>query len=261
MARKNFPITPVDAAELAQSTGATNTALPLRAAIYVRVSSTDQLDGFSLDAQLRSARDYCAQRGWIVAHEYAEEGKSARPSDLRRRPEFSRLLTDADGGAFDVVVVHKLDRFARNVGVLMEAARRLTAAATSLVSITENLDYTNPQGKLVLTMLGALAEFYSDNLGQEVKKGFLERSLQGLHNGLLPLGAMAGPDGFPVPDTRSFTLPDGRTTSNFCSSSSACVCRDTAAAASPDCSTRRATGRRATGGGTSSAETRSTRYS
>src|SRR5262249_14633316 len=64
---------------------------PQRVAVYVRVSSEEQLDGYSLDAQMRAARAYCEDRGWEITATYPEEGRSARYEDLNRRPAGRRL--------------------------------------------------------------------------------------------------------------------------------------------------------------------------
>src|SRR5918997_4671183 len=81
------------------------------AAIYVRVSSREQVEGYSLDAQRRACRDFCAARGHTVVAEYADEGVSAHTDDLARRPDFARLLADAETGCLSLIVVHKMDRF------------------------------------------------------------------------------------------------------------------------------------------------------
>src|SRR5689334_5646587 len=70
----------------------------LRAAIYLRVSSEEQVAGYSLDAQERAARAYCAELGWPIVGEYRDEGKSARTDDLSKRPEFARMLADVEAG-------------------------------------------------------------------------------------------------------------------------------------------------------------------
>src|SRR5207248_311203 len=128
--------------------------------------------------------------GWPIVAEYVEEGRSARYEDLRRRPRFAALLEAADQRAFDVVLVHKLDRFARNLLVLLETLGRLGRANVALESATERLDYATPQGKLFMTLMGGIAQWYSDNLAKETKKGKDERREQGLYNGLLPFGTM-----------------------------------------------------------------------
>ena len=110
------------------------------------------------------------------------------------------MMEDAGSHRFDVIVVHKLDRFSRNLRVTLEHFERLGRAGVSFTSITEDMDFSSPWGRLALTLLGGLAQFYSDNLGLEVKKGKAERKAQGLYNGLLPFGAMEGEDGVPVAD-------------------------------------------------------------
>src|SRR3954462_2786101 len=99
-----------------------------RVALYVRVSSDEQIEGFSLDAQERAIVDYCLDHNYRVVARYRDEGVSARTDDLRKRPEFRRLLEDAEAGRFDVLIVHKLDRFARNLRVTLETLDRLERA-------------------------------------------------------------------------------------------------------------------------------------
>jgi site-specific DNA recombinase len=189
--------------------------LMLRAAIYARVSSKEQVDGHSLDAQLRADRQLCEQRDYEVVAVFVDEGVSARSDSIAKRPEFARLMAEAERGAFDVVVVHKIDRFARNLRVQLECLDRLGKARILFVSVMEpNLDYSRLGDFLVLTMFGAMAQQYSMNLSQETKKGWGERRRKGLYCGLLPFGAMKGPDGVPVPDTRLLVI-NGKETNNY----------------------------------------------
>ena len=176
----------------------------MRAAIYARVSSEEQVQGYSLDAQLRACRQFASAHDWEVAHEFVEEGRSARTDDVNKRPQFKLMMDEALTGGFEVIVVHKLDRFSRNLRVTLEHFERLAEANVSFTSITENMDFSSPWGKFALTMLGGLAQLYSDNLGLEVKKGKAERKAQGLYNGLLPFGMMKGEDGVPVVDSETF---------------------------------------------------------
>src|SRR5215204_348832 len=172
-----------------------------RAAVYLRVSSEEQIAGYSLSAQERAAEALVHQHGWEIVARYSDEGKSARSDDVTKRPGFRQLIADAETRRFDVVIVHKLDRFARNRRVAFDAFHRLGSAGVGFVSIAENMDYSTPSGQLMLTMLVGLAQFYSDNLSWETKKGKGERKARGLHNGLLPFGTTKGPDGLPVLDT------------------------------------------------------------
>src|SRR5215218_10319545 len=177
----------------------------MRAGVYARVSSDEQLEGFSLDAQRRAVSEFCAARGWRVVEEYVDEGKSARGDDLAKRPAFKRLMDDAAAGRLDVVVVHKLDRFARNIRVTFEQFQILHRHHVLFASVGEQgFDFTTPMGQVILSVLAAFAQYYSDNLGQEVKKGKRERKAQGLYNGLLPFGVKKNSTGIPVPDPENY---------------------------------------------------------
>ncbi len=171
----------------------------MRAGIYYRVSSEEQVDGFSLDAQRRLLLDHCAAKGWRVVEEYADEGKSARTDRIERRPAFKRMIEDAEAGKLDVVAVHKIDRFARNIRVTFESLELLARNRVGFVAVAQpDLDYTRPEGRLFMGMMATLAQYYSDNLSQETKKGKAERKAQGLYNGHIPFGMMKGADGIPV---------------------------------------------------------------
>lgn len=171
-----------------------------RAALYVRVSSEEQVEGYSLPAQRRAIEEYCRSHGYAIVQRYADEGKSGRSDDLAKRPAFKQMLDDADAGRFDVVIVHKNDRFARNRRVAFDAFHRLGSAGVGFVSIVENMDYSTPAGQLMLTMLVGLSQFYSDNLSAETKKGKAERKRQGFWNGLLPFGVATDTRGIPCLD-------------------------------------------------------------
>lgn len=177
----------------------------MQAALYARVSSEEQVEGYSLDAQRRAFNALVQGRGWTAYREYIEGGKSAHTDDINKRPVFKEAIDDALAKKYDVLVVHKIDRFARKLKVTLEYFEKLGKAGIGFVSIENQIDYTTSMGKLMLVMQGGLAEFYSDNLSQEVKKGLGERKAQGLYCGSLPFGAMKGEDGVPVPDPATFS--------------------------------------------------------
>ncbi len=108
------------------------------------------------------------------------------------------MINDAEAGLVDVVVVHKLDRFSRNLMTTLDTLQRLEGAGVGFVSISEAMDFTTPIGKVILATLGAFAEYYSANLSAETRKGKTERKKQGLYNGVLPFGTIKGEDGIPV---------------------------------------------------------------
>jgi len=160
----------------------------VRAVAYLRVSSVSQVDGHSLDAQERLFYELCKNRGWEAVRVYREEGRSAHVEAIGRRPVFRQLLEDSSRHEFDVAIVHTLDRWSRNLKVTLESLGILAKHDVGLVSITENIDYSRPEGMLFTQMLGAFAQYYSEALGTHVKKGLEQRATEGKHTGGIPFG-------------------------------------------------------------------------
>jgi DNA invertase Pin-like site-specific DNA recombinase len=146
------------------------------------------VEGHSLDAQERLFYEICKNRGWEPVRVYREEGRSAHVETIARRPIFRQLLDDATKHEFDVVVVHALDRWSRNLKVTLESLTILGKNNVGLVSISENIDYTRPEGMLFTQMLGAFAQYYSEALGNHVRKGMEQRATEGKHTGGIPFG-------------------------------------------------------------------------
>ena len=170
------------------------------AAGYIRVSTEDQTHGYSLDAQRAGIQEYCERNGYQLVLIYADEGVSAHTDKISKRPQLRLLLEHATQEQFDVVVVHTLDRWARNMRVQTEALKILGKARVGFVSVTEDLDYTTPEGQLMLTMMGGFAEFFSAQLGRHVKKAVKQRAEQGLQNGSVPFGYLSDDEtGIPCP--------------------------------------------------------------
>ena len=96
------------------------------------------------------------------------------------------------GGKFDVVIVDKIDRFYRHLGGLLATLDQLNSCGVSFASVQEKLDFTTPWGKLMLTVLGMLAEIYIDNLRQETRKGKIQHARKGLWLGAIPYGYCNG---------------------------------------------------------------------
>jgi len=157
----------------------------MRAALYARVSTEEQTEGYSLDAQVECFRRYCQDQGWQIVEEYLEPGASARSAE---RPVFKQMLRDAEADLFDILVVHKLDRFSRSLRDTLNLMSDLCNWGVSFVSIQEQFDFTVPAGRLQMQILGAVAEWFSGNLGQEIAKGIHQRALVGLPWGRLPTG-------------------------------------------------------------------------
>ena len=167
----------------------------MRYALLARVSSEEQVEGYSLDAQTRAFRSLVEARGGTVYKEWVEEGVSAHTDDVSQRPLFQEAINEVLAQRYDVLVVHKLDRFARNVRITLEYLDKLEKAGVGFVSISEQMDFSTPIGKVILANLAAFGQYYSDNLSAEVKKGLKERAMQGLWNGPVPFGYTKGDDG------------------------------------------------------------------
>ena len=139
----------------------------LRAALYVRVSTTDQ----TLENQLPELRRYVEDRGWS-ALEYADEGVSGT---AHRRPALDQLVTDARRRRFDVLVCWRLDRLGRSLKHLVTLLDDLAALGVAFVSLHEGIDATTPAGKLQMHILAAIAEFERARIAERVVAG-LERA-------------------------------------------------------------------------------------
>jgi DNA invertase Pin-like site-specific DNA recombinase len=147
-----------------------------------------QVEGHSLAAQERLFGELCRSREWEAVAVYREEWQPAHTESMKKRPMFRQLMEDASRDSFDIVVVHTLDRWSRNLRVTLESLAILAMHDVALVSITENIDYSTPQGRLLTQMLGSFAQFFSDMLGTHVSKGLDERAHLGLHTGGIPFG-------------------------------------------------------------------------
>ena len=175
----------------------------LRSAGYVRVSDESQVEGHSLDAQRNEITRWCKQNDYELVRIYSEEGRSAHTERIDRRGELVALLRAAEAGDFDVVVVHNIDRWSRNVGVQRQALQRLGDAKVGFASVREDIDFTTPAGRLLLTMIGGVAEFFSDQLGFHISKAQRQRAESGLPVGPVPFGSITPePGGVPKLDER-----------------------------------------------------------
>lgn len=158
-----------------------NTKQGLRAVLYARFSS-DLQRSESIDAQIRAMKKYCEQNRMIIIDTYVDEAKSAT-SD--KRPSFQKMIEDSKKHIFDVVLVHKLDRFSRNRYDSAMYKRTLKINGVKVFSVLENLDDT-PESIMLESLLEGMSEYYSKNLAREVMKGLKENALQCKHTGGQP---------------------------------------------------------------------------
>src|SRR6266404_7292140 len=172
---------------------------------YVRRSSWMQKDNFSIDAQKRAITDECARRGLPAPVFYEDDERSARGEQIAKRPAFKKLLDDVQAGKVQVIFVHTLDRWSRNVMVTLQSFRILSQHQTAFISLSEHIDYSTPEGRLQLTILAAFAAYFSDMLAKHTSKGKGERAAQGLYNGDVPFGYhWTGPKTPPEHDPETF---------------------------------------------------------
>lgn len=158
-------------------------AIP-RVSLYARFSSDNQRTE-SIDGQVRAMKAYCQQKHWQIVAVYIDEAKSATTD---RRPNFQQMIEDSGKGLFDIVLVHKLDRFSRNRYDSAIYKSKLKKNNVSIASVLERID-DSPESVMMEAMLEGMAEYYSKNLSREVMKGMTETALQCRHTGgCCPLG-------------------------------------------------------------------------
>lgn len=134
--------------------------------------------------QTRELREYAERRGWSVAGEYVDVGISGTKE---KRPDLDRLMHDAHRRYFDAVVVWKFDRFARSVSHLLRALETFKAQGIEFISFSEQLDTSTPAGKLVFTVLGAVAELERSLIVERVRAGMRNARAKGKKIGRPPL--------------------------------------------------------------------------
>jgi len=145
----------------------------MRAAIYARVSTAN--NGQDPRLQTRELGEFCERRGWTLA-EYVDIGISGTKE---KRPALDRLMADAHKRKFDVVVVWKFDRFARSVSHLLRALETFQALGIEFVSLTEGVDTSTPAGRMVFTVLGAVAELERSLIVERVRAGLRNARAKG----------------------------------------------------------------------------------
>src|ERR1700751_3681832 len=150
----------------------------MRAAIYARVSTSN--NGQDPRVQTREIREYCERRGWQIAGEYVDAGISGAKDS---RPELNKLMADAHRRRFDAVVVWKFDRFARSVSHLLRALENFNALGVGFVSLSGRIDTSTPTGKMVFTVLGAVAELERSLIAERVRAGLRNAKAKGTRLG------------------------------------------------------------------------------
>jgi DNA invertase Pin-like site-specific DNA recombinase len=146
----------------------------LKVAIYARVSTANK--GQDPAMQLRELREYVRARDWELHGEFIDNGVSGAKDS---RPELNRLMADAHKRKFDSVVVWKFDRFARSVSHLLRALETFRSLGVEFISVSESLNTSTPAGKMVFTVLGAVAELERSLIAERVRAGLKNARAKG----------------------------------------------------------------------------------
>jgi site-specific DNA recombinase len=162
----------------------------MKAVIYARYSSDNQRDE-SIDAQVRAIKEYAVINNISIVDIYSDEARSATTD---KRPDFLRMMKDSELAQFNLVLVHKLDRFSRNRYDSAFYKNLLKLNGVKVVSVLEPLD-DSPESVILESVLEGMSEYYSKNLSREVMKGMRETALKCKHTGgVPPLGYDVNPD-------------------------------------------------------------------
>ena len=146
---------------------------PQRVALYARVSKNNGQDP---ETQLIALREDAGHRGMTVIDEYVDIGISGAKD---RRPELDRLMTDARRRKFDAVLVARFDRFARSTKHLVLALEEFNSLGIDFVSLNESIDTSTPMGKMIFTVIGAVAELERSLIRERVMMGLDRATRQG----------------------------------------------------------------------------------
>jgi DNA invertase Pin-like site-specific DNA recombinase len=145
-----------------------------RAALYMRISTRNH--GQTTETQAVALREYATHRGFTIIEEYRDEGISGAKD---RRPALDRLMTDARHRRFDAVLVARFDRFARSTKHLVLALEEFSSLGIDFISLNESIDTSSPMGRMVFTVIAAVAELERSIIRERVQAGVDRAKRQG----------------------------------------------------------------------------------
>lgn len=156
---------------------------PKKCYLYTRVSTSMQVDGYSLDAQTDRLRKYAEFQEMVIAGEYSDEGKSGK--SVEGRPEFLRMLRDIDDCKDNVsyVLVFKLSRFGRNAADVLTSLQKMQDFGVNLICVEDGIDSSKDSGKLMISVLSAVAEIERENILVQTMEGRKQKAREGKWNG------------------------------------------------------------------------------
>lgn len=155
-----------------------------RCYIYTRVSTSMQVDGYSLDAQRERLKREAAHRDMLVVGEFSDEGKSGK--NISGRPEFTEMMRRIENDNtdnIDYVLVFKLSRFGRNADDVLHELRIMQRHGVNLLAVEEGIDSAGPTGRLMISVIAAVAEIERENINIQTMEGRLQKAREGKWNG------------------------------------------------------------------------------
>ena len=151
--------------------------------IYTRVSTSMQVDGYSLDAQKDKLRKYAEYQEMSIVGEYSDEGKSGK--SVEGRPQFKQMLADVESGKdnVDYVLVFKLSRFGRNAADVISSLQKMQDYGVNLICVEDGIDSSKDVGKLMISVLSAVAEIERENILVQTMEDRRQKAREGRWNG------------------------------------------------------------------------------
>ena len=159
--------------------------------IYTRVSTSMQVDGYSLDAQKDKLRKYAEYQEMSIVGEYSDEGKSGK--SVEGRPQFKQMLADVESGKdnVDYVLVFKLSRFGRNAADVLSSLQKMQDYGVNLICVEDRIDSSKDAGKLMISVLSAVAEIERENILVQTIEGFSTSFVKGVLDNPIYCGKLA----------------------------------------------------------------------
>ena len=151
--------------------------------LYTRVSTTMQIDGYSLDAQKTKMKAFCDYNEYEIAGEYEDAGKSGK--SIEGRVSFNQMMDDIKAGKDEVsyVLVFKLSRFGRNAADVLATLQVMQDFGVNLICVEDGIDSSKDAGKLMISVLSAVAEIERENIRVQTMEGRMQKAREGKWNG------------------------------------------------------------------------------
>jgi len=151
--------------------------------LYTRVSTTMQIDGYSLDAQKTKMKAFCDYNEYEIAGEYEDAGKSGK--SIEGRVSFNQMMEDIKSGKDGVsyVLVFKLSRFGRNAADVLATLQVMQDFGVNLICVEDGIDSSKDAGKLMISVLSAVAEIERESIRVQTMEGRMQKARKGKWNG------------------------------------------------------------------------------